>query len=519
MIARQNRSCFGSCLVSAGSLLFTLVAIGVIFWFVVPWDELDAEGFSLGYLQRILTQGIRQAYGPVIPVTEGGDGIAPDLVILNRSLSESPLKPTPDPSAGPVNAEPFFLSYKDGTTGEIRWDVSVADIVNDSNSSGVRLLTAEPFIYLAVDDHLQGYNLADGTVAWATRLSDKIHPSCRNCLQMHNDAFIVLSQDNVLQAVNRKTGTPAWSVRLYSGNSSLAQRGFWMVDDQIAFLDEVASSNGTLMAFYLFTAEGQPVHQMQPNCADPDGFFPDMGLNLLSHTFVDVTADQVYFFLDGINGLCAQRWDLTTGQPVWQKNLSDVVGEVSLASYLNRGLDTAVLLDGVLYVNAALPTRGSILFKLDLATGELQPWIEDADYELTPLWQQGQTLVVRAKRTRGSERDELWGIDVTAGTPRWQQVLAATEAMGLDTAAFSEGTWAFQPVAGNFAVVQVIDNPDRILFMLLEPHSGRALVQTTTQTSDGFWTAVAWTNDTAYLTIRDVYAVTLETGEVTRYWP
>ena len=47
------------------------------------------------------------------------------------------------------------------------------------------------------------------------------------------------------------------------------------------------------------------------------------------------------------------------------------------------------------------------------------------DYRLIPLATADKLLIVRAIRSRGSERSELWGIDLSSGEPRWQYVLQA----------------------------------------------------------------------------------------------
>ena len=56
------------------------------------------------------------------------------------------------------------------------------------------------------------------------------------------------------------------------------------------------------------------------------------------------------------------------------------------------------------------------------ANGKVTEMLTDPDYELRPLAAQGDVLLVRALRTRGTRRFELWGVDVASGKKLWQTI-------------------------------------------------------------------------------------------------
>jgi len=86
------------------------------------------------------------------------------------------------------------------------------------------------------------------------------------------------------------------------------------------------------------------------------------------------------------------------------------------------------------------------------------------------------------------------------------------------------GTWTLAPVGGKVAVIQVISegagsDPYYVVVDILNIQNGRITAETKALVDNGHWMGTAATKHRAYLSIRNLYSVHLETGDVDWEWP
>jgi hypothetical protein len=62
-------------------------------------------------------------------------------------------------------------------------------------------------------------------------------------------------------------------------------------------------------------------------------------------------------------------------------------------------------------------------------------------------------------------------------------------------------------------------DPDRLQVQMLDVPTGQVVNETSSRLDNDFWTGVTWTSESAYLTIRNLYRVDLETGKAAWEWP
>lgn len=120
------------------------------------------------------------------------------------------------------------------------------------------------------------------------------------------------------------------------------------------------------------------------------------------------------------------------------------------------------------------PARSNQLWAVNPAASEAHSLFNIVDYSLRPLAVQGNVLVVEAKRTRGSTRYALWGLDITSGKQLWQFIPQAEESV-LDSANSiidSGGVFAAHLVPEGLYILQAVDDPARITLERLDPQTG-----------------------------------------------
>lgn len=455
--------------------------------------------------------GSRQVESAVIPLTEGGEEEeTPDLLILNRRLDPPPVE--------------FLLSRvykeegkeKDGDRWEVRWEHNLGG--NIASDIEVTTLVDESRVYVIVGPTAQALKLSDGTVEWEATLSDEIAVTCRECAALAKDRLIVLTSDLVLQGVNIDTGEVLWSYE----EKTLLDRGVKPIllgeGDNVALVDQTDSDAAAPGVLNVFKAgDGEQIQSIAPQCSD-------IPFRVSSLVLIDKEGKNAYFtFSSGITN-CIQGWDVEEGSMLWENVLPKEITQDPLF-FNNPHMDNpALLADGVLYYGFSGPAKPGKLFEINLSDGVIKPLLEDPRYAISPLLKGDGILVVRASRTKGSEQDELWGVDPSSGEVLWQHELQATGLMGWGSNDFGKGTWTLVPVEGRLAVIQVISEgagttPYYIVSEALNMQDGKVTAETKTLINDGHWMGVASTKYRAYLSIRNLYSVHLETGEVGWEWP
>jgi outer membrane protein assembly factor BamB len=476
------------------TLVFTVLGCG-----------LEEVKVLMGDMEALSELGLRQVESAVIPVTEGDEEEkTPDLLIFNRRLDPPPIE--------------FYLSYayKEEDRWEVRWEHNLgSDIVGYTD---VTTLVDEARVYVIVGPTVQALKLSDGTVEWETSLSDEVAATCRECATLTKDRLVVLTSDLVLQGVDVDSGEVEWS---YEMKTSLDWRVKPIVlgeGDKVALADQTDSdvaAPGVLRVFK--TGDGEQLQSIAPQCSDKP-------FGVSSPMFIDKEGKNAYFtFSSGVTH-CIQGWDIEGGSMLWENTLPEEISK-DPSFFDNPHLDNPGLLaDDALYYGFGGPVQKGKLIDINLSDGAINLLLEDPKYAIAPLLKGDGILLVRASRTKGSEQDELWGVDISSGEVLWQHELQATDLMGWGSNDSGVGTWTLAPAGGRLAVIQVISegggsDPYYVVVEILNIQDGTITAEAKTLVDDGHWMGTASTKYRAYLSIRNLYSVYLETGDVDWEWP
>jgi glutamine cyclotransferase len=94
--------------------------------------------------------------------------------------------------------------------------------------------------------------------------------------------------------------------------------------------------------------------------------------------------------------------------------------------------------------------------------------------------------------------------------------LLTSELLGVDSSV--GGDWSYYAVPNGLALLQLVPAPDRVLAQVISS-DGQVLTEGVSNVGDSFWLYTTWTNDTAYMVIRDLFEVNLASGQTKREWP
>ncbi|MFZ6031388.1 MAG: PQQ-binding-like beta-propeller repeat protein [Chloroflexota bacterium] len=324
-----------------------------------------------------------QVHDPYILVPGVDDGPS-DVIAMSYDLAEETY------AVGRLSlAEKKFL-----------WRTTPLDSISD-----VRALAANDTTLFLVekDDQLKALKLETGASLWEVALADKLSYG-DGILAVQGNRVLVLTQDYTLQAFDTATGEEAWQRRL-NGYT----RAYTLLSHSVAVIDEADDQTSL---FFLDLADGSERQRVTPSCEDPGS--PGWASGITgSSLFVfapgsDGTLDTgSVYFLYGSSPSCVERWDVGTGVLAWQS--------VDEKSYVPSSGDSLVLATPATVYYA----YGGQIWAVDQKTAERTSLLDIEDYESLPLTMAGDTLIVRARRTRGSERFALWGVDPATGEQRW----------------------------------------------------------------------------------------------------
>ena len=152
--------------------------------------------------------------------------------------------------------------------------------------------------------------------------------------------------------------------------------------------------------------------------------------------------------------------------------------------------------------------------------------MNNPDYETVLLALAGDKLIVRARRTRGTERFELWGVDTASGTPAWQMAMQGSspidppdEMAGLIDDTGSAWTWKL--TATGLVVMKFQAKPNQLILQTFNPVDGISLGSQTIalgRISGDFYespTFIGWQGDVAYFSLEsNIYSLDVTTGKL-----
>ena len=534
----RQQSCFLRLIGGLVSLVLALLVFGVIAFFFTRSQGGTFDSF-LSTLTNVATLGTRTIIHPVTILAAGGDGLEPDLLIMSYQLSGSAIEEalaTPNPALD--RGIPIILSATTVTNGRrtIRWE---KELGTDEENKQLNFVVGETAVYVTINDQLYALDKADGHTLWTARLSDAVSGQCDGCMQEVEEQVVLLTADNVLQAVERSKGQEGWAVRLNEANPAFTANDrtpFVVANEQVVILDRASEQPGAnrLLAFYDL-ATGKLTGQLAPqSCTELESTGTSAGDEIMaavsstlagldafsSSTLIDAAHDRLYFVSgNSINPICLQAWQLSSGQLLWASLVPTDGTSLSFNGKLTvpeTAVSPWIIGENTLYLSLSTSFAPVGIVAYDLDTGQQTGRLMQADYGLAGLVEMDGTLFVRAIRQRGTSRNELWGVTADTLQPQWQYELLTTKLLQVDGPA--TGDWTYHPTPDGLALLQLVPAPDRVLAQVISSE-GQVISEGVSNVGDSFWLYTTWTNDTAYMVIRDLFAVNLATGQTTRHWP
>jgi outer membrane protein assembly factor BamB/ribosomal protein L7/L12 len=417
-----------------------------------------------------------------------------------------------EPSEGPGTAPEFaallynpdkdsrFFGLIDGTTGKLRWQT--ADVSSDAYAS--QIVAAAGLVYIANDTDLLAHRIDDGSLVWQAQMPDKLNYGDSTML-VTAGRVITNNADQTLQAYDAETGQLVWSKRLAGYDRTLRLMG-----DSLVVIDYTDSDNNYGLVF-VDPSTGRQQRVITPTCTHEDYSFDALGTD--SGLVYDQVGHVLYLVSDA-SYACIMRIDLASGQPAWQ-----VTGDSSY-SFASDGFQS-LMTETTLYFG-----NGNDLLAVDKSAGTMKALLTDPDHEFLPLAMAGDNLIVRARRTRGTERFELWGVNAATGERAWQLDMQAAEPIDPPDAMSglvddTDSGWTWKLVPAGLVVMKFQGKPNQLVLETFNPADGTSLGQQTIalkMISGDFYgipSVIGWRENIFYFGLEsNIYGLDLSTGKL-----
>lgn len=455
----------------------------------VSWLGAFIVIFTLLIVGGVLAAVLFSAGGPFVPFLVAN---GPAVLIPSESGAS-------DVAAAFYNVtdETYEVGLVEADTGRLRW--RSAPLPGDGYVDG--LAQAGGLVYAASGADLLAYRADDGSLVWQAQMSDELNYSDSNLL-VTDGRVLTSNLDQSLQAYDALTGQQVWSRRLAGYDRTLR-----MIGSSLVLFDYVGDDY-TYSLVFLDPADGSQQRLLTPTCQYNE--YSQATLDPDSGFFYAEDDNALYLIYDSSPG-CIQRLDLASGQVIWQTLDDDWY---SSSPY-------GLLAESRLYF-----TNEDQLLAVEEASGALHTLLADEDYEFVPLAVNNGTLLVRARRTRGSERFELRGLDSASGGMLWQMDLG--DAKPIDSpdglvGLVDEGEpgWTWRLLAGQLVLIHFQAAPNQLLIQTLDSADGTLVNEITVALkgiSGDFYSApevIGWEGDLVFINIdAKIYCVNVTTGEV-----
>ena len=399
-----------------------------------------------------------------------------------------------------VGKDVRMVGLVNGSTGRLGWRAS--PLAGDGFADAI--LASGDLVYAATGTTLLAYHRSDGSLAWQTQMPDKLNYGDTPML-LTAGRVITLNTNETLQAYDAATGSLIWNRQLVGYDDTLR-----LMNGSLIVLDYVGGSHDYSL-IYLNPVDGSQQLTFTPSCKI-DEYSSDT-LYLYAGLVYEQAENALYLVYDASVG-CIQRLDFSTGQVTWQTISQDGF------SFSSDGFPS-LMTDKTLFFNT-----GNLLMAVDKSTGAVQTLLSNQDYEFIPLAVSGDTLLVRARRTRGTEQFELWGVDSSTGKLLWQNILPnatpidpPNEMVGLVDNTEAGWTWRLLPAGLMLIKFQAV--PNQITLQTIDPASGNMLGEKIVPLkliSGDFYpvpTVIGWRDPVVYLEVDSkLYALDISTGKV-----
>lgn len=479
---QRGSSCLGGLL----ALVLVLGAIGAAaFFFLRPSMSTIS---SIDEAVSLISEGVPAQLAPVVlngpelllPV---GDGALADVAYTSRDYSQ----------------EAMWVNALTGATGQAAWQ---SEPLNDE--LGNQLLFADDRrVYYVSENKLMALDRANGRTVWQTTLSDRLPYTCGDCILSFGDRLVVQTLDNKLHGLDATTGEEGWVVDLNSSSGGQMRVGEWT-----AVLADNPDS-GTGLDLY-DPATGSLAQRIEPRCPHPN--FDSQEPSFTDPVLVDDSDQSVYFIFGFFDPMCLQKWDYAANTQTW-------------SAFIEQDLpptDAAFVQDATtLYYN----TTDHQLFAAAKSDGTVTMLAQDDGYTLVPQSALNNVLLVRAIRTVGSSREELWGVDAVNGGVLWKFVPQAEKQIppgDLDVVHESDtGFWTMQPTLNGVILLQARSKTPRLVVETLGlrdgASSGQKEIPLNVTVESSYWfSLLGWDGDVAWVEVdlKQFLAVNAATGEV-----
>ncbi len=407
------------------------------------------------------------------------------------------------------DADTRLIGLVDGSTGKLRWQAEslAADGYADAIASGGDL------VYVTDGTTLLAYRKSDGSLAWQSQMPDKLNYGDTPLL-VTDGRVITLNADESLQGYDAISGNLVWNRRLAGYDSTLRLMG-----DSLVVLDYTDKTYDYSLIF-LDPADGSEQRILMPTCQYNQ--FSSATLDTDSG-LVYVEAENALFLVYDTSFGCVQRLDFATGQMAWQTVAPDSF------SFSPEGFNPLITGTTLYFGN------GSQLLAVDKRTGTIQTLpnsgtgtttLVNDDYDFVPMALTGDTLIVRARRTRGTERFELWGLNPVSGAQLWQITLqgAAPIEPPNEMAGMVDETntgWTWRLASSGLILIKFQGNPNQLILDAINPTDGTLLseqiVALKLVTGDYYTipTVIGWQNNVIYLSLDSkIYMLDITTGKI-----
>ena len=367
-----------------------------------------------------------------------------------------------------------------------------------------RFLVVAEQVVVAMDTRLAAFKRTDGSLLWETSLSDQIPVGCDTCLQVAEGRLFALTQIGTLHAYDLASGQQVWNAGL-----ATTPRDLYLFNNSPAVVDEV---DGLPTILVFDPASGQRLQGIAPTC--PNYTFDNDPQEFGLYDSLWPAADNGFFYV--AYGFwepgCLEKWDAVTGQRVYQALLPEDVTRNDLLH-----LDT----EEAIYFS---PASSGQTWLLETGSGETRQLTDEEDYQTRPVAAQGEVVVIEARRTRGSARYELWGVDAGSGERLWQFIPQAEDSFDNTASSIvdADGLFAVHATEGKLVLLQAFDDPARITLEKLDFQNGVSQGQVSyavNETSIFSLAVIGWREDQVWLDSDGILVLDLSSAKVLYSWP
>lgn len=374
---------------------------------------------------------------------------------ISELSTDTPGEPEFISLSSDLDSEGYFFARLNPVRRKVVWRGKKFESISDVRT----IVTGDGKFFTVEGTELHAYRDTDGSGIWQAKLSDELG-YCDECLSVSGGRAVALTQDYVIQAFDTSTGNSAWKRRMngYTGGFTIADEGLWVID-------KVESQ---VSLFLLSLDDGTVLKQITPECRRTDGAITNK-LDSISPFFLDPdpsvrSSSRSVYLLYGWYPGCIERWDATSTTLLWQ--VEDDGG-------YSPSRDFATLFTpDTLFISYE-----DTLWSVSKADGQIRVLSEGGDYTLVPLALEKDTLILRTKRTRGTEQFGLRGIDPARGEILWDYPIEKSEPVDPPDAAFGHvdddsSIWGWRMIDGKLRLFIFQADPNQVTFDTINPKDG-----------------------------------------------